>query len=333
VRRTNKPFNSRVLSEFMNEQNENYIHLIDQLVQSTVRLVCEDENGRQSCGTGYIYTFEDADAKRLPCVITNKHVVKGASRGTFNLTIKNEDKSVPTVTHEPVTLFNLQQHCIMHPSPNIDLVAIPIGPILNSASRSGKDYQYIPIDKSVVADAALLESLTTMEDIVMIGYPNGIWDEKHNRPIIRKGITATHAKLRLNDKPEFLIDAACFPGSSGSPVFLFNAGGYASADGWTIGERLALLGTLYAGPQHNTEGEVVVVQVPTDTKVLSRGSIPSNLGYVIHASELIEFEATILARVQHFRALIRNRGNSRNAVCACGSGKRHKECCGRLASG
>jgi hypothetical protein len=29
----------------------------------------------------------------------------------------------------------------------------------------------------------------------MIGYPNGIWDAKNNLPVIRKGITATHANI------------------------------------------------------------------------------------------------------------------------------------------
>ncbi len=44
----------------------------------------------------------------------------------------------------------------------------------------------------------------------MIGYPNGIWDEANNMPIIRRGITATHPNFNYNGKPEFMIDAACF---------------------------------------------------------------------------------------------------------------------------
>lgn len=52
----------------------------------------------------------------------------------------------------------------------------------------------------------------------MVGYPDGIWDEFNNQPIVRRGITATHPKNDFNGKGEFLIDAVCFPGSSGSPV-------------------------------------------------------------------------------------------------------------------
>ena len=159
----------------------------------------------------------------------------------------------------------------------------------------------------------------------MIGYPNGLWDQLHNLPIIRKGITATHPKLKLNGKPEFLIDAACFPGSSGSPVFLANIGSYVSPNGsLCTGSRVALLGTLYAGPQHTTTGEIVVVDVPTDTKSIAVGSIPNNLGYVIQASELLVLEEAVKKAFQPAPAV------SRNARCPCGSGKRYKECCGAL---
>jgi hypothetical protein len=162
-----------------------------------------------------------------------------------------------------------------------------------------------------------------MEEIVMIGYPNGLWDELHNLPIIRKGITATHPGLRLNGKPEFLIDAACFPGSSGSPVFLANIGSYVSSEGaLCAGSRVMLLGTLYAGPQHTTTGEIIIVNVPTDTKQVAVGSIPNNLGYVIHASELLVLEEAVRKALEP-RATV-----SRNSPCACGSGKRYKECCG-----
>ncbi len=162
-----------------------------------------------------------------------------------------------------------------------------------------------------------------MEEIVMIGYPNGIWDRTHNLPIIRKGITATHARLPLNGKSEFLIDAGCFPGSSGSPVFLANIGSFLRPDGsMSIGTRIALLGTLYAGPQHTTTGDVVVVEVPTDTKALAIGAIPNNLGYVISSSRLSELEDL----VREFS----DSPVSRNAPCNCGSGRRFKHCCGLL---
>ena len=42
----------------------------------------------------------------------------------------------------------------------------------------------------------------------------------------------------------FLIDAGVFPGSSGSPVFIFNQGSYPTTDGITIGNRLLFVGII-----------------------------------------------------------------------------------------
>lgn len=265
-----------------------FVHPITQLVHSTVRIECADAKGEKSSGSGYIFLFCEAEGRSFPCVVTNKHVVQGAIHGTFHLTLKNEDGTPELGKHEAVVLRNLARYCIPHPEPAIDLVAFPIGPILNSGTKDGRSYHFVPIGRANVASKALLDSLPPMEEIVMIGYPNGLWDELHNLPIIRKGITATHPGLRLNGKAEFLIDAACFPGSSGSPVFLANIGSYVSPEGaLCAGSRISLLGTLYAGPQHTTTGEIVIVDVPTDTKQIALGTIPNNLGYVIHASELL----------------------------------------------
>jgi len=303
-----------------------FIHPITQLVHSTVRILCTDSEGRQSSGTGYIYLFCEDNGRSFPCVVTNKHVVRGAMRGVFHLTFKKEDGTPDLGQHEAVTLENLGRYSILHPDPSVDLVAFPIGPIINNATKNGRNYYFIPLGKSLLANEALLSLLPPMEEIVMIGYPNGLWDEIHNLPIIRKGITATHPGLNLNGKPEFLIDAACFPGSSGSPVFLANIGSYVSSGGaFCAGTRIALLGTLYAGPQHTTTGEIVVVDVPTDTKAMAVGTIPNNLGYVIQASQLLVLEECVR------KALTPTAPIQRNARCICGSGKRYKECCGALA--
>lgn len=302
-----------------------YVNPIEQLIHSTVRILCVDNNGNQSSGTGYIFFFCENEGQSIPCIVTNKHVVENGIKGIFHLTLKSDDGEPLIGKHEQITLDNLSQYCINHPDSDIDLVAIPIGPILNSAEAAGKNYYYVPLSKEILADDELLSTLSSMEQIVMIGYPNGIWDAEHNLPIIRTGITATHPKLPLNGKSEFLIDAACFPGSSGSPVFLANIGSFVDANGgFVAGTRIALLGTLYAGPQHTATGEVITVKVPTDTKTLSAGKIPNNLGFVIQASELVKLEAEVDKHTKPEPVI------SRNAPCPCNSGLRYKKCCGKV---
>lgn len=293
---------------------------MSQLVHCTVRINCVDTAGNSSFGTGYIYEFNQQAGKSMPCIVTNKHVVQNAQRGVFHLTLKNAEGEADLGRHEAVTLDDLGRFFIGHPDPSVDLAAIPIAAVLTAGAADGSKYYFRSLGKTLIASRDVLKTLSPMEEIAMIGYPNGLWDERHNLPIIRRGITATHAKLPLNGKPEFLIDAACFPGSSGSPVFLANIGSFVDGNGTLIaGTRIFLLGTLYAGPQHTTTGEIQIVNVPTDTKAIAVGTIPNNLGYVIHASELAILESAIIDA--HDRQAF-GRLPGRNSKCSCGSGKR-----------
>jgi hypothetical protein len=157
---------------------------------------------------------------------------------------------------------------------------------------------WVPLHMQWIPNQAFLDELGPIEDVLMIGYPIGLWDESNNAPIFRRGITATHPRLRLNGKAEFMIDCACFPGSSGSPVLLANIGSYVDRDlnvhmGST---RIHLLGILWGGPQHTAQGEIRAVPVPTATKIVSEARIPSNLGYCVRSSELLWFD-TEIARI------------------------------------
>ena len=87
--------------------------------------------------------------------------------------------------------------------------------------------------------------MSAIEDLTFIGYPNGLYDQINHNPIIRKGITATPIWNNFKGKPDFLIDGGVYPGSSGSPVFIYNQGSYATSEGIVIGTRLHFVGVLY----------------------------------------------------------------------------------------
>ncbi|MFR3321383.1 MAG: hypothetical protein ACLTSZ_09905 [Lachnospiraceae bacterium] len=81
-----------------------------------------------------------------------------------------------------------------------------------------------------------IEYFAAIEDITFIGYPSGLYDSVNKLPIIRQGITATPIWNQFNGENVFLIDAGVFPGSSGSPVFIYNHGSYPTKDGIAIGD-------------------------------------------------------------------------------------------------
>lgn len=270
----------------------------EQLAHSTTRIECRASDGSVSTGTGFFYRMLPTAQNHVPVIVTNKHVVANAVQGRFWLTVKDAEGAPIVGKHVTVEVDNFEALWVPHPDPNVDLCAMPIGSILNQTAAAGTAFFYITLDESILPRAEDLADLSAMEEIVMVGYPNGIWDSTNNMPIIRKGVTATHPNVDYEGRAEFLIDAACFPGSSGSPVLLFNTNGWITRDGKVVmgGTRVKLLGILYAGPQHTAAGEIVVVSIPTQHKPVALTSIPINLGLVIKASKLRELEAEVAKR-------------------------------------
>jgi len=264
----------------------------EKLTYSTIRIECKDKHGNISTGTGYFFKFKEnkETGEHIPVLITNKHVINNAFEGRLIFTIATENYKPIDTEHYTVIINNFEKQWFKHTDEAVDLCALPIAPFLNQLKEKNINLFYIPLDMSILPTEEQLNDLSALEDVIMIGYPNGIWDQYNNKPILRKGVTATHPNLDYNGKKEFMIDMACFPGSSGSPIFIFNEGGYMTRNGLTINSsgRLIFLGTLYAGPQHIVSGEINIVPISTKPIVVSQ--IPNNLGLVIKYHRLIELE-------------------------------------------
>ncbi|AWK52158.1 serine protease [Clostridium beijerinckii] len=270
------------------------LSITEQLSYATLRIECEYKGGGLGTGTGYLFRFKDDkdNNTHIPVIITNKHVINDAIKGKLIFSKMNDNGEPLDREHFAISIDNFETFWKKHPDNNVDLCAMPIAPFINIANQQNQKLFYIALDTSLIPSCSQLEDLMAMEDIVMVGYPNGIWDSVNNKPIFRKGVTATHPCYDYNGKKEFMIDAACFPGSSGSPVFILNEGGYRDKKGnmYMGKNRILLLGTLYAGPQHTAEGEVRIINVPTVQKPISISNIPNNLGLVIKSERIKELE-------------------------------------------
>jgi hypothetical protein len=61
--------------------------------------------------------------------------------------------------------------------------------------------------------------------------------------------------------------------------------------------RVKFLGILYAGFQNRVDGRLEVVPVPTTNQIISVSDIPNNLGIVIKARKILDFDAIIKGRM------------------------------------
>jgi hypothetical protein len=262
---------------------------------ATVRIECVNAGGGRSSGTGFFYNLFQAGEQSVPVIVTNKHVLNENVMAAFVLTLAKADGSPDTGKLERVEMSSLPGKWIGHPDPKVDLAIIPTADLIRTLQAQGKKPFLVSLDQAIIPTPDILSSLTPVEDVLVVGYPDGIWDSYNNSPIFRRGITATAPYLSFNGNTEFLIDCSIFPGSSGSPVFLFNEGSHPSRNGGlVIGRRLYFLGVVHAVWQHTITGQMMIVPAPTDTRSIPVSSIPNNLGVCVMASRVLDFEPVIV---------------------------------------
>lgn len=269
----------------------------EMFMYSTIRIECIDKSGNKSTGTGFFFNFsEDLENKtHIPVIITNKHVIENSASGYFLFTLADTNGDPLDTVHHRFEISDFTKAWILHPDPNVDLCAMPLYTIINYMTKLGKKPFIIPFQSKMIPSKEILDNLEAMEEIIMIGYPNGIWDTINNQPILRKGITATHPNKDYCGKKEFMADIASFPGSSGSPILIYNNNGYKDKNGnlFMGNARIILLGVLYAGPQHTVSGEIKILTIPTKQIPIPISTIPNNLGLIIKSERILELEKIV----------------------------------------
>lgn len=267
--------------------------LAEQLILTTIRIETTVPGG-VSTGTGFFFNFnENTDTgMHVPAIVTNKHVIENAITGKLRFSIADSERKRLNGKYFDLTVENFEDLWIKHPETDVDLCILPIANIHLQIRKSGHELYYIALNRDLIPNSSDLEkNFSRIEEITVVGYPDGIWDSQNNNPIVRKGITATPLQNDFEDSPRFLIDSAIFSGSSGSPVFIFNQGSYSTPNGTVnISSRLKLVGIVYAVAQHAVSGEIEIVEIPTSKKQVAHTLIPNNLGVTIHARKLLDFE-------------------------------------------
>ncbi len=279
------------------------------LLHSTVRLEVQ-KSGGVATGTGFVYFFSNKkdENKVIPVIVTCWHVVEGGSYGRFFFSQVSSNAALSATNRIGAIIPNFQNAWFRHPDTNVDLAIMPIGPYLHQLEDLKKVVDVTPISSTLISSEQELEGFGVFQEVKFIGYPIGIWDEKNNLPVVRRGMTATDPTVDYNGNTEFLIDAAVFPGSSGSPVFVADEGG-SFRNGGLYGPRLKLLGILYAVEEFTSEGKIEVITIPTafDMKVHTR--IPANLGVVIKATRLNDFNAVLDEMIKKDAEMAHKTGN------------------------
>jgi V8-like Glu-specific endopeptidase len=265
--------------------------LTEQLLIPTVYIETE-AGGARGIGTGFLYAVE-TDQGTTHWLVTNKHVLAGADRIKFRMVRAHTHVKGPRLG-EPAEAEVSGAHAMAwqgHPDSEVDVAVMPFVPVLNGMVNNGREPFFITIPAEMAMTSATARDLDAIEEVVFIGYPNGLYDTANLTPVARRGITATHPGIDYRGQPAFLIDGSVFPGSSGSPVFIANQGSYApKAGGLVAGSRAILLGVLAAVHVREASGEIVTATGPPKVSFQD----PLNLGIVYKASAIDECIDTFL---------------------------------------
>lgn len=205
-------------------------------VRATARLV--NEEGRQ--GTGFFVARTASEGTRV-FLITNKHVLhkQPAFRAVapwiqMNLNATGEGGR-PKREFGRVMLDSAKGGRLVreHPDPETDVLAIDVGHVFAQTPGVVPPDGFPHSGYFAAARARDALDITIGDEVMTVGYPLGLRQGDTELPLVRQGILATTIGIPLVDTAEdptgtrrvrtrraFLIDGACVPGQSGSPVVL-----------------------------------------------------------------------------------------------------------------
>jgi hypothetical protein len=255
----------------------------------TTRIVANFAHKPDEIGTAFFFIFDRAPGGDAEVsnhfLITNRHVLEGAT--TLHFQMHQATRGPDGMRYPTGQFWNLSvPFSELSPSfhPQSDLAAVCLKPAYYAAARTDREIYYVPMWESELVSEELFRKLPDCTPVTMVGYPNGMWDEIHNLPLIRAGHTAFCPRVDYRGQPEGIVDIATFPGSSGSPVLIKHH---------NLGDRHALLGVMRGVFRFAVDGDVVQIEGTEKRKLSYLGAsafIPMHFGHYVKAGQLLYFK-------------------------------------------
>lgn len=255
---------------------------IDNISLSTTSIeLFNSNNNFIAKGTGFFFVTEKDEPQLF--LVTNKHnLLTPAKKPLEKLTFychkdpsKPEDIkfiTLPLITKKKETTWILNKE---HPDTDIAVIPIPDDFLT--------DCKIFAISEKWTQTDLKLRPAT---DIVLVGYPQGNYNDENRLPLWKKGSIASDPSIDIFGKPAFIIDISAYKGNSGSPIFATAYGAYETEDGIIkIGTVRKFLGIYSASGAIDEELNFVDKKTGKNIKLKSTQAL--DLGFVWKAKELL----------------------------------------------
>ncbi len=279
------------------------------LLFTTIKIESYNPKSGYCAGTGFFFSLihrQGSETTGVDFIVTNRHVVENGIEGRLSF-LKGTDENKPLFGERVKFDFTekFSEAWYFNKDKKTDIAILPVTDLfLFFGYRGERIFHYSITNENILTENSLNE-IDALEEVVFIGYPFGLWDEKNFLPIFRKGITASPITVDFNGEKQFLIDASVYEGSSGSPVFLFNQGIYTHKTGeLKMGTRLNFLGILSKGYDVPVVGSME--DIKEQDKKFSRKKVPIteqalDIGVVFKASTIVDTIKEFLPHYQEWR--------------------------------
>jgi V8-like Glu-specific endopeptidase len=247
------------------------------LIQATVQVEQPLGDGTRTVGTGFLISDPTPDGKPRTILVTANHVFRKMPGpiATIGFRIENADGSWK-YDPEPLKIRDGDKELWTH-HPDRDVAVI----VIQAPSAFVK--AAIPEDWLAGDDTFTKVGLTPGDEMLALGFPEGLSANAAGFPILRSGRVASFPLAPSAAFPTFLLDFNVFQGNSGGPVYVDVAPhGPAPADSKTQGGFIA---------------GVLTQQVELNSQNLSIG-IVTDAKFVREALELLDDPSAVKATTQ-----------------------------------
>jgi hypothetical protein len=185
-----------------------------ELIAATVELEQPLAGGMRTVGTGFLISDPTPDGQPRVVLVTANHVferMKG-DEATIGYRVQQPDGSWSYAPQKITIRADGKELWVRHPARDVAAMSISAPPAFAQAA--------IPLSWLAGNDALAHEQLAPGDEMMTLGFPQGLSANPAGFPILRAGRVASYPLGPSAAFPTFLLDFRVFPGNSGGPVYL-----------------------------------------------------------------------------------------------------------------
>ena len=184
------------------------------LISATVQLEQPIGDGLRTVGTGFLISDPAPDGTPRVVLVTANHVFERmpGDKATVGFRVEAPDGSWRYAPQKIAIRKGGRELWTHHASRDVACIAIQAPPAFAKAA--------IPLNWLAGDDAFNTYQLGPGDEMMALGFPQGLSANSAGFPILRSGRVASYPLGPSSAFPTFLLDFHVFPGNSGGPVYL-----------------------------------------------------------------------------------------------------------------